>query len=147
MAAVQKFDRTMIEKFMQSHQLRYLVDSDGNYILEIDYTEKMGCAIKNFLSIDGVNKDVYRIISVSDRRIAKGEWGKAVLLCNTWNMERLYQKAYLRIRDNDTFGTIVLENSLDLEQGIHQELLDDFTMITLSGAIVFWEWTHKDRGF
>ena len=147
MAAVQKFDRKMIEKFMQSHQLRYLVDSDGIYILEIDYNEKMGCAIKTFLSVEGNNKDRYRIYSVSDRRISKSEWGQAALLCNTWNMERSYQKAYLRLRDNDSFGIIVLESSIDLEQGIHQELLDDFTMIAISGALVFWEWIHKERGF
>ncbi len=84
----------------------------------------------------------------SDKRIPKSDWGRAVMICNTWNKERSWPKAYLFVRNpsTDTHGLIVLEDVIDLEKGIHQELLDDFSLTSIATAISFWKWAHKEQG-
>ncbi|HLZ60092.1 MAG TPA: YbjN domain-containing protein, partial [Ktedonosporobacter sp.] len=91
--------------------------------------------------------DIYRILTTSDRRIPRNDWGRAVMICNTWNKERYWPKAFLSVRnpDSDAYGAITLEWQIDLGKGIHQELLNDFTMTILSGGIAFWKWAHQEQ--
>jgi len=148
MAYVQKFDRSMIERFLRTENLHFLRDSDGDFVLELPYSDDTGCSIKNYLMISARFPDIYRILITSDKRIPKNDWGRAVMVCNTWNKERFWPKAYLSVRDPaDTYGTIVLEWQADFEKGVHQELLDDFSMMILSSGITFWKWAHQEQGF
>jgi len=148
MPTVQKFDRSMIEKYLKSVNLKYLRDSDGDFVAQFAYDEDTGCELTLYLIAAGQKNEIYVIRVLSDKRIPKSDWGRAMMLCNTWNDERRWPKAYLHVAnpDKDTIGTIVLEEQIDLEKGIHQELLDDLTTTILMGAHLFWEWAHKEKG-
>lgn len=147
MPYVQKFERKMIEQTLRSNNLRFLRDSDDDFVLEWGYDDEHGCALKSLLMVGGGNKDVYRITTTSDRRIPRNDWGRTIMICNTWNMERNWPKAYLRVANaSDNYGLIVLENAFDLEKGIHQELLDDFTLTAIGTAFQFWKWAHQEQG-
>ena len=148
MATVQNFNRNMIEKYLRGKDLRFLTDSDGDFVVQFGYNEDLGGELTVYLCAEGSRKDVYSIRIMSDKRIAKSDWGRAIMLCNTWNKEKRWPKAYLNVRnpDTDTRGTIEVEHHIDLEQGIHQELLDDLTNNIILGATHFWEWAHQEQG-
>ena len=145
MPTVCKFDRSMIEKHLKSEELYYLVDSEGGYRVDFeDHDNSLGCDLTAWL---GEVEEVLSIFIGSTRQFPKREWGRAIMLCNTWNKENPGPKAFLDTNpDTDTTGSIVLRQSYDLEQGIHQELLDDFITVTIGAAIAFWEWAHQEQG-
>lgn len=147
MGVVQTFDSSMIENYLRTRNLRYSIDMDGDYRVDFSYDDDVGGELTYWLVRGGQDKDVYQILVMSTRRIPKPEWGLAVMLCNTWNTEKRWPKAYLYIRDNSAeTAEIRLDQSIDLETGVHQELLDDFTNTMTSGAIQFWMWAHKEKG-
>jgi len=148
MPTVQKFDHTMIEKYLKNRELKYLRDSEGDYRVDFAYDEDTGCEMTVWLIASGRNHEIYSVLVLSDKAIPKSDWGKAAMLCNTWNKERRWPKAYLFVRDpaTDMRGEIRLEQQIDLEQGIHQELFNDFTNTMILGSFLFWEWAHKEQG-
>lgn len=149
MATVQKFDRNMIERSLQSVSLKFLKDNDGDYLVQLGYSDEMGCELDIMLMASGQQDDVYYMRGQSNKRIPRNDWGRAVMLCNTWNKERRWPKAYLYVKDpnTDATGLIILEQQFDLEQGIHQELFNDFTRVAIASMLSFWEWAHKEQSF
>lgn len=147
MPNVQKLNKGMIESYLKAHNHKYLIDSDGDYLVEFAYDDEAGCSISVWLCIEGSRDDIYSVLMTSDRRIPKQQWEHAIMVCNTWNKEKLWPKAYLYVRDpaSDTYGRIRLEHQIDVEKGIHQELLDDFTRMTIVFGYQFWKWAHGEH--
>jgi len=148
LATVQQFNHSMIEKFLRSQNYRFLTDSDGDFVLQFVYSKNADCKLTFNLMVAGKAKDIYSMRATSDKNIPKQEWGRVIMLCNTWNKEKRWPKAYLNVRDADSspYGEIILEQNFDLEQGIHQELFDDFTSSMIAGSNLFWEWIHNENG-
>lgn len=145
---VQPFNRSMIEKCLRSTSWRFLTDSEGDFVVEFRYDEETGVELEIFFEAEGSKGQIYVIRGHADKRIPKNDWNKALMVCNTWNKEKRWPKAYLYVRDpsTDTTGTIMLEENLDLETGIHQELLNDITLTAVAGMFGFWEWAHREQG-
>lgn len=148
MTTVQKFDRSMIEKFLKKRDLKYLVDRDGDYRIDFSYDPDIQCELTVWLIAGGSDHDIYNVLITSNKRIAKSDWGRAIFACNTWNKERRWPKAYLDVSDpnKDSWGYIALEHQILLSAGIHQELLDNFTDTVILGGYSFWEWAAKEQG-
>ncbi len=148
MPTVQRFDRNMIEKHLKARSVKYLRDSDGDFRIEFAYDEDTGCELTVWLIAAGTQNQIYDVLVVSNKRIPKSDWARAIMVCNTWNKEWRWPTAYLYVSDpsTDTTGTIRLEQQIDLEPGIHQELLGDFTDTIITGAFAFWKWAHKEQG-
>jgi hypothetical protein len=148
MTVVQKFTRDLIANYLRRRGLKFLVDSDGDFLVQFAYSETIGCELSMLLMAAGPRGDVYAIRLLSNKRIPKEERDRILRLCNTWNSARRWPKAYLHIPDSspDAPGEIRLEADLCLEKGVHQELLDDFTDTILLAGHAFWEWAHKEHG-
>lgn len=148
MAIVQQFNRGMIEKFMRGRNYRFLRDSDDDFVLQFGYDSDADCKLTFYLMVDGKQEHIYTITARSDKRIPKQEWGRIVMLCNTWNREKRWPKSYLYVSDatSSTTGEIFLEEHIDFESGVHQELLDSVSLNMILGANLFWEWIHKNHG-
>lgn len=149
MATVRGFDRSMIRTFLDDKDIHFLIDRDGDFQVVFSDNGERGCEITFWLIAGGSNAQIYNIMAWSDKRIPRSDWGQALLLCNTWNKEKRWPRAYLWASDpaSDTTGSIRLDMQLDLEPGIHQELLDDFSLTVMAGVLNFWEWAHKEQGF
>lgn len=149
MATLQTFNRNMIEKYLKSKELNYFRDSDDDLLIQIGYDDDYGCKLTFYFMISGTAENIYAIRVFSDKRIPKSDWGRAIMLCNTWNQEKRWPKAFLDVKkpDSDTTATIQLNYDIDLQQGIHQELFDDMTETIIRGGMLFWEWAHKEQGF
>jgi hypothetical protein len=149
MAVVKQFDRSMIEEFLKSTGLRYLRDSDGDFIVQFGFDVDRGNEMSVMLMASGNMGQIYSIYTESTTIIQPGDVDRAIRMCNTWNTEKRWPKAYLRLRQDAgrSYGRIILEGQLDVEKGIHQELLDDFTGTIIATSNAFWEWAHREQGF
>jgi hypothetical protein len=144
MTTVKPFDRSVIETYLLEQDLNYLKDRDGDFQVKFNYDEDCGCALTVWFVL---NNSIYRVQVVSDKPIPRQDWEKIVMLCNTWNQQKRWPKAYLNISnpETDQNGFIVLEEHIDLQQGIHQELFNDWTSTVISASSGFWMWLNKEQ--
>lgn len=145
MATVETFDRGMIKNYLEEKDLNYFEDRDGDFIVRFNYDEDWGCALDIWFI---VNNSVYKVQINSTKPIPREDWGKTMMLCNTWHQQRRWPRAYLYIEnpETDENGFIILNGNIDLEEGIHQELLDDWTGTIISAGFGFWKWAHQEQG-
>jgi hypothetical protein len=112
-------------------------------VVHFGHTEAWGCALDVQLQLEA-ETCIYTIRVRSDRPIGPADRDRCIHLCNTWNREHRWPKAFLELepRDDDApdSGVIYLEEILDLREGVHQELLEDFTATVLWTADQFWMW-------
>ena len=148
MATVQPFTREMIKHYLQSREMKYLTDSDGDFQLGFEVSEITGCRLTIYLWVQGKDLNIYAIKVRTSRDIPEADWGRVTYVCNRWNAEHRWPKAFLDVREVEGAGSgdIVLEQHLDLGPGIHQELFDDLTNTILAAAVSFWVWAHKEHG-
>ncbi len=146
MPTIETFSPAMIEAYVKAKEFAYLKDPHGDYFIEFAEQAECACHLTARLSITGDQRDVYSIRVTSDRRIPQRDWGRAVLVCNQWNKERRWPKAYLHHADKGAeHGDIILEGQIDLEAGIHQALFDSYTDTIIGTAFRFWEWAHQEK--
>lgn len=97
------------------------------------------------LQISVNNYDIYIAKVLGAAMFPVGDQAKMMLLCNAWNIRKLYPKAYTfsnpRLKDSDV--AIFLERSVSLRTGTHQRFLTD---LTIQGAFEFWRWATKEQG-
>lgn len=148
MPTIETFTPAMIEAYAKAKDFAFLKDPQGDYCIEFAQQAECACRLSVWLSATGEQRDVYWVRVTSDTRIAQRDWGRAVLVCNQWNKERRWPKAYLHYaKKSAEFGDIILEGQLDLETGIHQELFNSYTDTIIGTAFRFWEWAHQEKGF
>lgn len=149
MPTVKQFDRSMIENYLKKKKINFLRDRDDDFIVNFSYDEDTGCEMSVLLMVGGEKNNIYTVQVVPDKVIPKSQWGNALMLCNTWNKERRWPKVYLKIAnlETDTTTKIILEEHIDLGEGIHQELLDDYTDTVLATAFAFLKWMHQEKNF
>src|SRR6185312_13136494 len=129
MPIVRSFDRSMIESCLRTNQMKFLRDNDGDFRVEFGFDDEMGCELTISLAAAGQQHDIFSMLIFTDKRIPNWDWNRVIQVCNEWNDTRRWPKAYLHVRDtSDSTAGILLEQSIDLEHGIHQELFDDLTM-------------------
>ena len=143
------FNRGMIKQYLDSVGLRYMTDTEGDFHIFFGYQEEIGCSLTITLAAQGRRSEIYVVRAVADKHIPKQEWGKAIMLCNTYNRGHRWPKAYLYVRDPNDDATVVimLEEQIDLEKGIHQALFDDFTHTVIASVHTFWTWAHGEQAF
>jgi hypothetical protein len=149
MAEVDQFERAMIEACFQEKGWLYWKDPDGDLRADFPYGEDPECTLKVLCMADGAEGEVYLVRVATESRIPREEWDRATALCNAWNRETRWPKAYLHVGDpeTETTGQIILEEQLYVRAGIHQELLNDFTETIIGTATEFWGWAHREHGF
>ena len=149
MAKLEVFDHSLIENYLIINGLHYKCDSDGDFVLEFALSGTVGYTIIIYLIIEGERKQFYVIRALSDIRFSRDKWSQALNTCNEWNKSCRWPKAFLYIEDPEkaAVGSIVLEQQIDLEHGVHQELVNDFTNAVVSGSLKFWEWSLASQIF
>lgn len=142
---VYKFDQDMIKTYLKKNEIkRYLQDSEGDLVIKFGYDKRIDCELTVYLMVSGSKKNIYSISVRSDKRIPKKLWDQAVLLCNQWNLQSRWPTACFSLRNTeDKYGSIFLEYHLDLDAGIHQQLLDNVTSQVISAGYRFWYSTNK----
>jgi hypothetical protein len=80
-------------------------------------------------------------------RIARPQWDRMIRLCNEWNALYKMPKVYFEVDDPNasTTGRVVCEQWLNLESGIHQELVSQLTSTFFSASFGFWRWLERQK--
>lgn len=147
MGSVETFSPTMVETYLRSRRLAYQRDGDGDFRIAFAYDAELGCALDCWMIVGGRDRQILAFRAVGQRPIPRGEFSRVLALCNEWNRDRRWPKAYLFHRSvDDEPGAIYLEENIDLAPGIHQELLDDWLDTMRSAAVEFWIWAHREQG-
>jgi len=148
MPTVEKFGSSMLEKYVKKQGWKFLRDSDGDYRVAFSHDDSVGCELTLWLIAGGQKDEILMVLVSSNKRIQKNDWPRVIGLCNTWNRTRRWPKAYLHIEDpaKDVAAEIRLEGQLDLERGVHQELVNDFCDTIWQFSLQFWNWAHKEQG-
>jgi hypothetical protein len=147
MTLVKNFGNEMIASYLGDHPRDWEQESEESWRTNLGYHEERGCNLDALL-ICLFSYNMYVVKVVSDKEIARADWGQALLLCNTWNKDQ-YGRTYLWTEDFDTddIGRIVCEENISLEHGVHQELFDHFTDNAINRGMLFWKWAHEDEGW
>jgi hypothetical protein len=145
---IQKISRDMLEAFAKEEKYEFSIDSDGDVSIPFSVDESSGAKLTCYLMLRGDEKDLYSVLIMADKRVPKVKWGRALIVCNEWNHDKRWPKAYLRTKDlaASTEAEIRLESEISLHAGIHQELLSEFSRAAIASAFSFWKWAHTERG-
>jgi hypothetical protein len=148
MPAVVKFERSLIENYIKARNWRFLTDSDGDLVVNFSSDADTGYEWTVYFILGGQKKEIYQMLVRARKDFPKAEWPRILMLCNEWNKVRRWPKSYLDIPGDEKAADarIILEASMDLETGIHQELFNDFSDTIFSCSIQFWKWAHLEHG-
>lgn len=146
MPVVEKLSKQMLENYLREKELRFLMDQDGDFKVVFGEDEDWGCELEMWLIISGSKKEILNVQVKSDKHYDRGDCPRAIMACNQWNATKLYPKAFVHMLEDGSSGILMCEGIIDLEQGIHQELLNDFITSQISGSFAFWKWVHQEEG-
>ncbi len=145
MGFVETFGHAMILAFLEDSELHYLRDRDGDFVVEFGYDEEVLGHPRFMLIASGDDQEQYCIRGDTMKRIPKAEWDRMMRLCNEWNALYKMPKVYLEVDDPNASATgkVVCEQWINLEAGIHQELINQMTSTFFTASFGFWRWLER----
>lgn len=120
-----------IAAWMTENQFSYFVDSDGD----------LGGLWRGrlfYFFLFGEQSEILQIRGQWHREVAIERLEEVLDLCNEWNADRIWPKAYVRVRDNGRVH-VVSEVATDLEHGATDEQLSQMLYCGLSTGNMFFD--------
>jgi Putative bacterial sensory transduction regulator len=147
MGYVEPFSHAMIEVFLDDDGLNFLRDRDGDFIVQFGYDDEIQGHPRFLLAVSGNDQEQYCLRGDTYQRIPRAEWDRILRLCNEWNALYKMPKVYLEVDDpnTSTTGRVVCEQWIDLEAGVHQELVNQITGTFFSACFGFWRWLIRQN--
>ncbi len=147
MGFIEPFGRTMIETFLEESELQFLRDRDGDFVVEFGYDEEIQGHPRFLFATSGDDQEQFCMRGDTMRRIPRPDWDRLLRLCNEWNALYKMPKVYFEVDDpnTSTTGRVVCEQWLNLEPGIHQELVSHLTSTFFSACFSFWRWLERQN--
>jgi hypothetical protein len=122
---------TRIAEWFRRNEFSYFVDNDGD----------LGGLWRGRLFYFFLFGDASEILQI------RGQWHREVAIerleeileaCNEWNAERIWPKAYVRVRDNGMVH-VIAEVATDLEHGVTDDQLNQLLFCGLSTGSMFFD--------
>ncbi len=147
MGFVEPFGHGMIEAFLEESELHYLRDRDGDFVVEFGYDDQIAGHPRFLLAAAGDDHEQYCMRGDTLRRVPRSDWDCLLRLCNEWNALYKMPKVYFEVDDpnSSTTGRVVCEQWLNLETGLHQELVNQLTSAFFSACFGFWRWLERQK--
>ena len=145
MGFVESFGHAMIQAFLEDSGLHYLRDRDGDFVVEFGYDEEVSGHPRFMLMASGEDHEQYCLRGDTRKRIPRLEWDRSLRLCNEWNAQYKLPKVYLEVDDPNasTSGLVIAEQWINLDAGIHQELINQMTSTFFTACFGFWRWMER----
>lgn len=119
-----------VVRWLHRQGFSYFLDSDG------DVGGLWRSRLYYFLLL-GTDGEILQVRGAWNREIAIERLEEVLEFCNDWNTDRLWPKAYLRVRD-DGMVHVFAETTVDLEHGVTDRQLDLLLQCGLStGSALF----------
>lgn len=120
-----------IQEWCEAEEFMYFVDSDG------DLGGFWNGRLFYFLVL-GEHDEVLQVRARWNREITIERLEEILELCNAWNTERIWPKAYVRVLDDGSVN-VMAESSHDLEQGVTDEQLARLLACAIGTATLFFD--------
>lgn len=120
-----------VAAWMTENQFSYFVDSDGD----------LGGLWRGrlfYFFLFGEQSEILQIRGQWHREVALERLEEVLDLCNEWNADRIWPKAYVRVRDNGRVH-VISEVATDLEHGATDEQLSQMLYCGLSTGSMFFD--------
>jgi hypothetical protein len=120
-----------VVQWLQEHGFHYFVDNDGD----------LGGLWRGrlfYFFLFGERSEILQVRGQWHREIAIERLEEILDACTEWNAERIWPKAYVRVRDNGMVH-VVAEVSTDLEHGATDEQLSQLLFCGLSSSTTFFD--------
>ncbi|MBF0723264.1 YbjN domain-containing protein [Sanguibacter inulinus] len=128
---VRPVTRARVIEWISDYGYSYFIDSDG------DVGGLWHSRLFYFL-IFGSRSEILQVRGQWNREISIERIEEVLDLCNEWNTDRIWPKAYFRVRDNGMIQ-VYAEMSVDLEHGATDEQLDRLLSCGLSTAAMLFD--------
>jgi hypothetical protein len=117
--------------WLRDHGYSYFVDNDG------DVGGLWRGRLFYFFCF-GEHGEIFQVRGQWNRQFAIERLTEVLEICNAWNGDRLWPKAYVRVRDDGTVH-VTCEVATDLEHGVTDDQLGQLVQCGLSSANVFFD--------
>lgn len=120
-----------IATWLADNQFSYFVDSDGD----------LGGLWRGrlfYFFLFGERQEILQVRGQWHRELTIERLSEVLELCNDWNAERIWPKAYARVRDNGRVH-VVTEVAVDFEHGATDEQLSQTLFCGLSTATMLFD--------
>jgi len=128
MSPVAPVSRERIRAVLDKRSVRHKIDKDGDLVVSMSADEDVPYDVAVFLSIE--NEYIFAVRAIPSAEIAQDKQSDAILFANKWNKVKRWPKAFL----HDGYNRVVGELHHDLEQGVHDELLEDMVRMSISAS-------------
>lgn len=124
-------------------------EEDTAVLVRFAYKHKCDREVTLRISLEGEQEDVLRVHMEADRRVNREDFPHALELCNRFNHDFRWPKAYLEVPESEgdvsaPSGKLMTSHQIDCEEGIHDALLDDFISCAVGASWIFWEEAMKE---
>ena len=161
MEVVQPITLETIERFLKTKGWHIWRHPDDMLMVHFRYDPDTDRETRLLFSLEGKNRNIFRMQWTGDRRVAADGFDQAFRLCNEWNDFARWPRAYLEIppqkevkeaeegkkeERGPASGILSLDFQLPLGKGIHQALFNDLAQGAISTGWDFWAMAHDQYG-
>jgi len=129
---VEPISRALLQGVLEETDLKYMVDKDGDFVLLIGDEKARATAIV-VIALQGPRKQILTVMARVENTpsLSRADWLEKV---NLWNAKKRWPRAFL------AGDRLTLDFHLNLEKGVHRELLKDIILTVLAGISQFLVW-------
>ena len=137
------FNGEMIAECLRRRGNKFRRDDDGDCIA--GYASPDG-KVMLLLTLQAVGSKgrVFALRAHAPMRFPSEVFDAIMRLCNEWNADRRWPKAYLRRGDDGKDGEICLEEHLLMPRcGIPEDLVETLIEVVIDSSFEFWKWAME----
>ena len=142
--ALELSSKARIERNLDELEINHSRDREDDIYSEFSGEGLPGDVICWYL-IEGEDNDKLRLSCTVDLRVPQEKWGHALLLANAYHSQTRVGKAYLHIKEDQADAQLYFDACIDLPEGARDVSLQQFILVSLYAAHVFFEKTRKEN--
>jgi len=129
---VEPISRTLIQGILEEMDVKYMVDKDGDFVFFFKDEMARATAIV-MISLQGPREQILTVMARVENTpsLSRADWLEKV---NLWNAKKRWPRALL------AGDHLTLDFHLNLDKGVHRELLKDIIFTLLGGITQFLVW-------
>lgn len=135
---VKPITQEMLLTFFADGNYHYSVNPSGLYAIHFSYTESIDCETHYTFLIEGKANDLVSVRGHCDHRYKTEKLAPLLISLNEYKNQYRWPKMTVSESNNRLYVTTELD--LDVEAGIHQELLNGFLSLHMSSSHDLWKW-------
>lgn len=149
MAELEPLSKELIERALRAKNLKFMVDSDGDYRADFTTDTPLG-DFNGIFTIVGSRSHILRCWGFFDLEITAEHISQGIFLCNAYQIQHLYPGVYVNSRVDENGvrrGFFACQSASDCAHGIHLDGVQNAMSMLIGGAFAFAEWIVKQPQF